>query len=79
MTSQTKRGTTVIQHEGYTFGKQAQRKKNDKAIWTCTKSCYLKNTKRCPATIATRTIGGYLKLRINNPKHLCRRKYELGK
>lgn len=68
---QTKRGSTAITYMGYTYGKKAERKYGDKVVWVCTKTWFSNKSKRCPGTVVTRTIDGYLKMRINNPNHLC--------
>lgn len=63
---QSKRGYPRIHFGGHDYG--FKMKRGDSTIWLCTKSL---NKRRCTASIASKKIGGTLRMKVQNPKHLC--------
>lgn len=66
-----------LHYENYTYGRRKRKnEKNPKYFetdivdWVCTRNDK-KNKRRCIARISTKSIDGYVMMRVKNPNHIC--------
>lgn len=72
--TETDKGYPRLQFDGYTFGRRTRQGKAliekcyDDCLWVCTRNF---NRKRCCARVETKTIDGYVMMRVKKPQHIC--------